>query len=341
MSAYWKDLFRLSTKLSIHKVWNYLIVNLSFYVSKAFNKNIRWGLPYAFSVEPTTSCNLRCPECPSGLRSFTRDTGSVGIDKFQHIVDQYAKSSLWLTLYFQGEPYLNPNFTDLIKYASEKKIYVSTSTNAHYLTPTKAEDTVKSGLDRLIVSIDGTTQETYEQYRIGGSLEKVKEGLKNIVEAKERLNSNTPYVIIQFLVVGPNEHQIEEIKQLGKDYKADEVKLKTAQIYDYKNGSSLIPENEHYARYIKTKNGEYKLKYELKDECWRMWHSNVVTWDGDVVPCCFDKDAKYVMGNLHNSSLKNIWTDKKYQNFRKQLTNDRSKIDICQNCTEGAKIYQD
>ena len=341
MSGYWKDVFRLLSKLTFNRVWNYVLVNVSFYVSKIVGKNIYWGLPYAFSVEPTTSCNLRCPECPSGLRSFTRDTGSVGIDKFQYIIDQYARSALWLTLYFQGEPYLNPNFTELIRYASDRKIYVSTSTNAHYLTPKKAEDTVNSGLDRLIVSIDGTTQETYEQYRIGGSLDKVKEGLKNVVAAKKRLNSNTPYVIIQFLVVGPNEHQIEEIKELGKEYGADEVKLKTAQIYDYQKGSSLIPSNEHYARYIKSQDGTYKLKYELKDECWRMWHSNVVTWDGDVVPCCFDKDAKYVMGNLHDASLKSIWTNAKYDAFRAQLTKDRSKIDICQNCTEGAKIYED
>ena len=336
-----KDAFRLYSKLSIYKIWNYGLISFSFYLSKKLNKNIHWGLPFAFSVEPTTSCNLRCPECPSGLRSFTRDTGSIEIEKFQHVIDEYSKSAFWLTLYFQGEPYLNPNFIDLIRYASSKKLYISTSTNAHYLTPKKAEETVQSGLDRLIVSIDGTTQETYEQYRIGGKLEKVKEGLKNIVEAKKRLKSSTPYIIIQFLVVGPNEHQIEEIKQLGKDYEADEVKLKTAQIYDYKNGHSLIPKNETYSRYVKQKNGTYKLKYELQDECWRMWHSNVVTWDGDMVPCCFDKDAKYVMGNLHQKSLAEIWSNKKYQSFRNQLSADRSKIDICQNCTEGAKIYAD
>ena len=136
-----RDLIQQLSKVSLFKIWNYQLVVVSYFVSKKLDKNIRWGLPYAFSVEPTTSCNLRCPECPSGLRSFTRDTGSVGVEKYKAIIDQYSKSALWLTLYFQGEPYLNPNFTDLISYASSKKIYVSTSTNAHYLKPKKAEET--------------------------------------------------------------------------------------------------------------------------------------------------------------------------------------------------------
>lgn len=332
---------RLLKRLTFFKVWNIFIVQTSFYLSRWLNKNISWGLPYAFSVEPTTSCNLRCPECPSGLRSFTRDTGSVSVVDFQRIVSEYKKHSVYLNLYFQGEPYLNKDFLSLIKIASDNNIYTSTSTNAHYLTPEKATDTVKSGLDRLIISIDGTTQETYEQYRIGGNLDKVLTGTKNIIDAKKRLNSSCPHIVFQFLVVKPNEHQVEEVKKLANEYGVDELSLKTAQIYDYKNGNPLIPENEKYARYLKQKNGTFKLKHELKDECWKMWHSNVVTWDGNVVPCCFDKDAKYVMGNIHEKSLAHIWNGEKYNVFRKQLWNKRASIDICQNCTEGAKVFSD
>ena len=297
-------------------------------------------MPYAFSIEPTTSCNLRCPECPSGLRSFTRETGHLEQEKLKHYIDQYAKNALYLTFYFQGEPYLNPHFLEMVRYAKSKKIYVSTSTNAHYLSLEKAKETVNSGLDKLIVSIDGTTQDTYEQYRIGGNLEKVKEGLANITKAKKLLNSKTPYVIVQFLVVKPNEHQIEDVKVLGLVYGANEVKLKTAQLYDFQNGNPLLPSIEKYSRYIQKSDGTYKLKHELKDECWRMWHSNVGTWDGKIVPCCFDKDAKYVMGDLNSKSLKSIWKNERYTKFRKQLQNNRNAIDICQNCTEGAKVYQ-
>ena len=338
ISATNKELFR---RLSFRKVVNALLVKLSFYLSRLIRKNITWGMPYAFSVEPTTSCNLRCPECPSGLRSFTRPTGSIEKNNFDSIITQYKKYGIYLNLYFQGEPYLNKSFLELVRIASLNNIFTSTSTNAHYLTPEKAEETVKSGLSKLIISIDGTTQETYEQYRVGGSLDKVKEGTKNMVEARKKLGMTTPHLVFQFLVVKPNEHQIDEIKELAKEYEVDEVTLKTAQIYDYENGNPLIPKNEKFSRYIKKKDGTYQLKHELKDECWRMWHSNVVTWNGNVVPCCFDKDAKYVMGNVLKSPLKEIWKGNKYQNFRKQLWKNRETIDICQNCTEGAKVFSD
>ena len=74
----------------------------------------------------------------------------------------------YLTFYFQGEPYINPKFLEMVSYASKKKIFTSTSTNAHYLDSETARKTVESGLDKLIISIDGTSQDTYEAYRIGG-----------------------------------------------------------------------------------------------------------------------------------------------------------------------------
>lgn len=328
-----KDQLQVLKLITPRRIWNVVLVHVSFKLKKT------WGLPYSFSIEPTTSCNLRCPECPSGLRSFTRDTGHLEYEKYCHYIDEYAPSALFLTLYFQGEPYLNPRFLDFVRYAKKKKIYVSTSTNAHYLTNAKAEETVASGIDRLIISLDGTTQETYEQYRIGGSLSKVLEGLDNLMAAKKKAKSSTPYIVLQFLVVGPNEHQLEDATALAKETGVDELKFKTAQIYDFEKGSPLIPKNEKYSRYV-LRDGKYVLKHELKDECWKMWHSNVVTWDGKIVPCCFDKDAKYQMGDLNKNSLKSIWTNKMYMNFRKQLLKKRDSIDICKNCTEGAKIYE-
>lgn len=329
------------TKITWARLWNACLIHLSFYLSRFFKQNIQWGMPYAFSVEPTTSCNLRCPECPSGLRSFSRNTGSIPLENFKKIIDQYAHKAFFLNLYFQGEPFLNPAFNGLVQYAHQKRIHTSTSTNAHYLTESMSMEVVKSGLDRLIISIDGTTQDTYEQYRVGGSLQKVKAGIENILRAKQKMKSKTPYVVLQFLVVKPNEHQIQEVQAFGRESGVDEVKLKTAQIYDYQNGNHLIPTLEKYARYIKQPNGQYRLKHQLKDECWKMWHSNVVTWDGDVVPCCFDKDAKYVMGNILLEPLGVVWNSPKYQAFRKQIWAGREQIDICQNCTQGAKVFSD
>ena len=167
------DSINLLSKITPRRAWNGLKVLSSFYISKWTGKAVQWGYPVSISFEPTTSCNLRCPECPSGLRSFTRPTGMLKKDFFSETIDQLHKDLLYLVFYFQGEPYLNPDFLDMVSYASRKKIYTATSTNAHYLTDHNAKRTIESGLDRLIISIDGTTQDVYQQYRVGGQLDKV------------------------------------------------------------------------------------------------------------------------------------------------------------------------
>jgi radical SAM protein with 4Fe4S-binding SPASM domain len=229
---------------------------------------------------------------------------------------------------------------DMVKYANQKGIYTATSTNAHFLNNENAKRTIESGLDRLIISIDGTTQETYEAYRKQGKLSNVIQGAKNIVKWKKQLKSKTPHIIFQFLVVKPNEHQIQEVYELAKEIGVDEVKLKTAQIYDFEQGNPLIPTIDKYARYAKQDDGSYKIKNQLLNHCWKLWHSCVITWDGLVVPCCFDKDATHQLGDTKDSSFRDIWFGAAYQNFRKELLGGRDQIDICTNCTEGCKVWE-
>src|SRR6201985_735593 len=141
------DTINLFTKLNPRRVWNGIQVLSSYYISKWTRRPVQWGAPVSISFEPTTSCNLRCPECPSGLRSFTRPRGMLQDDLFKKTIDELHKTLWYLVFYFQGEPYLNPSFLELVKYASSKKIYTATSTNAHYLTEENARKTVESGLD--------------------------------------------------------------------------------------------------------------------------------------------------------------------------------------------------
>jgi radical SAM protein with 4Fe4S-binding SPASM domain len=334
------DSINLLSKLTIRRAWNGLKVLASYYTSKWTGKAIQWGYPVSISFEPTTSCNLRCPECPSGLRAFTRPTGMLKKDFFTETIDQLHKELLYLVFYFQGEPYLNPSFLDMVKYASAKKIYTATSTNAHYLTDANARRTIESGLDRLIISIDGTTQEVYQQYRVGGSLEKVLAGARNIVKWKKELRSKTPFIIFQFLVVKPNEHQIEDVKQLAKEIGVDDVWFKTAQVYDYKDDpNQLIPSNDKYSRYRKTASGVNEFKGKLQNHCWRLWHDPVITWDGLVAPCCFDKDARHQLGDLKQKPFREIWKNGEYNRFRSQVIKGRKNIDICANCSEGTKVW--
>jgi radical SAM protein with 4Fe4S-binding SPASM domain len=334
------DSLNFLSKLTPRRLLNMTKVFSSYQLSKWAKRSVQWGMPISISFEPTTSCNLRCPECPSGLRAFSRPTGMLKKDFFRETIDQLSKDLSYLVFYFQGEPYLNPDFLNMVKYASSKKIYTATSTNAHYLTNEAAKKTIESGLDRLIISIDGTTQQVYQQYRVGGKLNKVLEGASNVVKWKKELRSRTPFIIFQFLVVRHNEHQIEEVKKLAKEIGVDDIWFKTAQVYDFENDpNSLIPTNEKYSRYKKNIKGKMEFKGNNQNHCWRLWHDPVITWDGAVVPCCFDKDGKHQLGNLNEQSFKELWKNRTYNQFRNKILDSRRNIDICANCSEGVKVW--
>ncbi|NNC82640.1 MAG: radical SAM protein [Flavobacteriales bacterium] len=298
------------------------------------------GMPFSVSIEPTTACNLRCPECPSGLRSFSRPTGSIDQAFFESFIRDNHAHLINLTFYFQGEPFIHPRFLDMVAYAASHQVFTSTSTNGHFLTEKMCTRVIESGLDRMIISIDGADQETYASYRKSGELEKVIEGTKTLLKARKKYGKG-PEVLFQFLVVGPNEHQISEIESLGEELGVDRVIFKTAQIYDFEHGSPLIPKEDRYSRYRKGADGRYHIKNPLDDQCWKMWHSCVITWDGKVVPCCFDKDASHVMGDLKEDSLETIWQSETYNRFRNAILRSRSEIDICKNCSEGTQVWAD
>lgn len=260
---------------------------------------------------------------------------------FRKIIDDIAPHTFYLTFYFQGEPYLNRSFLDMVAYANSKGLYTATSTNGHFLTDEAARSTVESGLCRLIISLDGTTQDVYQQYRAGGSLQKVLEGARRMVYWKQQLRSATPHIIFQFLVVRPNEHQIPDVVRLAEEIGVDEVKFKTAQVYDFENGHPLIPSTPRYTRYRLRHDGRWEIKGRPGNHCWRMWHACVITWDGRVVPCCFDKDARHVLGHLNGVRLSDVWHGPAYRQFRKQILQARRQVDICTNCTEGTRVWID
>lgn len=333
-----RDGINVLSKLNNRRIFNAIKLFSSYYISKTIKRPVQWGMPLSMEIEPTTSCNLRCPQCPSGLREFTRNTGMLDLPLYKKTIDEIHEDLVWLILYFQGEPFLNKQFLEFVKYAASKNIYTATSSNAHYFTDEMAKATVESGLDRLIISIDGSTQETYGKYRIGGNVEKVIDGTKKLLYWKKKLNKTTPHIIWQFIVFKHNEHQLPEIKRLAKEIGVDELGIKTAQIYDYKTSDDFIPTNEDLARYRKTDTG-YEIKNKLLNQCWRMWRGSVITWDGLVVPCCFDKDATHRFGDVSTQHFKEVWKGERYNSFRQAILKSRKEIDICTNCTEGTKVW--
>ena len=331
------------------------------YVSYALNRlgSARFLSPFTFhlsplfvSVEPAAVCQLRCPECPVGQRSNSpkdgltvkrsvsetvrQRSGLMPLEAFRRVLAECRDTAWVMQFYFQGEPLLNKDLPQMIKEAHEAGLYTIVSTNAQAMTQDLAQALVASGLDRIIVSMDGLSDETYNAYRIGGSLEKTKQALRFLRKAKNELSSSRHHVItsspiieLQCLRLKTNEHEWAQFKRQYKILGADRLVFKTAQLYDYTHGHPLMPSDKRYSRYVLGKDGIYHRR-PLGKGCWRVWSGAVITTNGEVLPCCYDKTHAHAYGNIMESSLKDLFGNEKATAFRKAALNEQPQI--CQEC---------
>lgn len=294
-------------------------------------------MPISYSIEPTNHCNLKCPECPSGLGTLTRPLGLLKLDDFKNWIDQIKDTGFYVQLFFQGEPFINKQLPEMIKYAQSKNIYVSISTNGHFVNQKNVDDVLEYAPDKLIYSVDGLDEVSYQKYRVGGTFKQADEGLRLLINRKKQMKKKIPYVEFQFIVMKQNEHQINDVRKYCEDVGVDKLVFKTMQISSYENAVKFLPTNPKFRRYL-VKDGKFSIKSKLKNHCFALWRTSVITWDGKVVPCCFDKDAKYTLGMLNNNKFIDIWKSSSYQKFRSSVLTDRKKISMCTNCTEGLKM---
>ncbi len=331
---YFKQLRLLYRYVSIKKIINFLKLYLSYLFSFTGKQKFFNTSPAFISVEAADYCNLHCPECPVGNDTGLKSNRSTfDFEKYKVLIDELKPKLTHIILYFQGEPFLNKSLDLFVNYAHKAKIYTSASTNGHFITDKIAEKIVRSGLDKLIVSIDGATQEVYQTYRVGGDLKKPVDGIERLIYWKNKLKSVSPLIEIQFIVFKSNEHQMDEMKLLAQRLKTDKLTFKTAQLYDFENGHELMTTIDKYSRYKKGNDGKYKLKGNQPNRCMRLWSGSVVTTNGDVLPCCFDKSAEYSFGNISDKSFSEILKNKKASGFRTEILNDRKQFEICRNCT--------
>jgi radical SAM protein with 4Fe4S-binding SPASM domain len=268
------------------------------------------------------------------MQTLIRPKGNLDLLNFTQIIDKLSSNLIYLTLYFQGEPLLNPHFTEMVTSARKRRIFVATSTNGHYLNDENVNRIISSGLNRLIISMDGLDQETYSKYRVKGNLKTVIEGIERLVTARKSAKAKFPFIELQFIVMRHNQHQIKEMNEFYLRSGADKISIKTAQVYNFDPENSIIPTLAEKSRYSQLPDGSYVVAKKIKNRCHRIWSSLVVTWDGKVVPCCYDKDADHQFGNLLAEPLNMLWKSQINSSFRKKVLNNRSEIEICRNCGE-------
>jgi radical SAM protein with 4Fe4S-binding SPASM domain len=322
--------------ITFRNLLNIILVWIGYLLSIITKKVIVFGYPYAVSIETSAICNLKCPECPTGNKSLKRKQGLMTYSDFEEIIYQIKKYAIYVNLSLQGEPFLNKELLKMIQLADKNNIISSLSTNGHFLNYDTALEIIDSGLKRLIVSLDGTDQETYEKYRKGGSFDSVIDGIKILSSTKAKKQVKYPEIVLQFIVFNHNEHQLNKIKELGKNLGVNKVELKSAQINNPEE-INLIPNINKFSRYT-VKNNKLELKSHQKNRCFRIWETMVITWDGTIIPCCFDKDTNYSLGNMKINKIFDVWKSLAFNNFRKNILVNRKKIAICCNCTEGLRI---
>lgn len=288
-------------------------------------------LPPAVMIEPTNICNLKCPLCPSGNGSLSRPRGMMKLEAFREIVDQLHSHIGMLILWNQGEPYLNPDFNQMVNYAAAKQLYTMCSTN--FSLALDLEGIINSGLNKLIISMDGISPETYDQYRVNGNYELVLSNMHNLVKMKRQMRKRTPEIVWQFIVMRQNEHEIDRVKQKAREIGVDKLEFKTVQIYNEED-IRFLPSNHQYSRYF-AEGKTFELKTALLNRCRRLWTQPVINWDGELSICCYDKDLTFKIGNVLEHGFAPLWYSARMNKMRRSILHNRAQFEICRNCGEG------
>jgi len=319
----------LTLKIFITRSINLILIAISYLFSLLFKKIWIAPMPFAISIEPTNRCQLACIECPTHNNSIEIKKGDLSLELFEKIIEEIHHQTFYLNLYFQGEPLLHNQITNMISIARRYRIYTVLSTNAQNIDEPLAQHIVKSGLSKIIISMDGMTASTYNKYRIGGNIDKVKTAIETLISVKKKLGLNNPKIIVQFLVHRFNEHEIKIFKQWARSLNI-KAELKTMQIY---KDFSFVPTLSRYSRY-ELKENRWQLKRTKRNRCFRIWSQCVIQYDGSLLPCCYDKEGNFNMGNIKEKSLKELWHSKAFNDFRLKILKSKNTIKMCNNCTE-------
>ena len=315
--------------------WKKLLNFWRIEVQLRFGRTKVWGSAYEWEIDTTNICQLKCPLCHTGLGTVSRDKGVMHFDTFTKVVDEIKDSCIWLTLYSWGEPFLNKEIDKFVDYAHRARLATIISSNLNKpLTPKMAEDLIESGLDTLIVSLDGTTQDVYEIYRVGGHLHRVLDNIRLLVQKKQELGSRTPYIEWQFIVMRQNEHQVQQARQLADELGIDGIIFKKV---DFPHGEEDTETAKHW---LPVNTGEFlrespfeKPYAENGPRCWRLWRSGVINWDGGYAPCCYLTDASDDFGNVKEHSVKQIWNNNNYLSARKLFKGEEPAAQVgCLTC---------
>jgi len=329
---YFLPLVRHGTR---RKLLNVLQIEAELYGQK---KCLR-GYPYFYLIDICNRCNLTCPLCNVGANKFNRTQGMINLEEYRAIFEKIKDYALIISLTNLGEPFLNKDIHEIVSHTQSNNISTTVSSNFNWPTFVDPKDIVRSGLEYIVASIDGVSQESYEKYRVGGVFSEVVENLKSLIDAKKVSNSKTPFIEWQFIVFKHNEKEIERAVELAKEWRVDLLRFFSPAIsFGYMHDKSVskkwLPGNPTYRECdpeLMKKRG-----YLYKRPCFYLFRSMTIDKGGAVTCCCAASEKEHEFGNILQQSLSEIWNSRYYQSARtlfgeRQNTDDRVRV-LCDDC---------
>ncbi|MCX5814225.1 MAG: radical SAM/SPASM domain-containing protein [Proteobacteria bacterium] len=330
----------LSSSLSGINNFSKNIKKIKYWYPAAISRKIKLsyniGMPSTAIIENTNVCDQRCPICETGLRILERPRGFMGYDNFCKVIDKIYKYVQNVSIYYMGEPFLDKDIYRMIKYAKEKGLRTTIATNGNFLDIDKL---FWSGLDNIDFKMSGMDAQSHDKYRVGGSLDNVIKHVKLIIREKRVRGKLSPYVGLGFIVMKHNEHQKQNFLDFAKDLDVNNYRFVKTCIRTVDQGIAMLPEDRSYWIYDENAfdEGRIEPKWKPDNACGPIYHQVVITWQGDVLPCCRDVHGHHVMGNIfEDMDFRTILNNKKYIKFRKLILTNQKNIKICSLCQEFA-----
>lgn len=291
------------------------------------------GGPETGMIEPTNLCNLGCPTCPTGTGKI-KPLPQMTLRAFGGVLDQLAPRLRNLALWNYGEPLLNRELPGMIAQAKAAGVrVVKVSSNVHFLDGARGEALLRSGLDVLILSVDGASQATYQTFRRDGEFDRVARAVAWLCAEKKRLGLAKPRIELQFIAMRHNEHELPEMRRLAREWGVDALRVKTVGADD-EASRGLVPATRLLSRYAAdgiTPNTRHAF-------CTMAWDHTVVNVDGSVTPCCYlrpDMGPEFVMGNVFDTPFLSVWRGERYRRFREAMLAGRAGMPVCGTCRGG------
>ncbi len=323
-SARWKILKRHVSSFLRHMTLKKFVNFCHAEISRIMKKEVLKSYPYILKIESTNICNLSCAYCYDGRRMPVlgeRAYGRMFFGNFKKLIDGVGAYVFKINLYGFGEPLLFPETQEMIKYASKNNIGISISSNLNFNDPDLPKRIVESGLEVLIFSCHGVTQESYSKFMVKGNMQAAMENLKKIIKERKRVGSSTPFIDWQYCVTKFNEGEMRMATAKAKELGVDQIRFLRP----------FIPHDageEWLADFFRE--GEPVGSPQHKTGCTWPYRSAYINYDGGLLPCC--QDVRLLandFGNVFISGFMNVWNNENYRSSRRLIANPTDKNITC------------